>query len=275
MSKQVDIQKVFTDKNPKLAKRLPGFVFAYLRRIAHEDYVNWFLDKHGHKEGIEFVHAAIEEFEIKLEVEGEEKLPKNGRYIFASNHPLGGFDGLLLMHVINRHYSDYKFLVNDILYNIPQLRPLFIPLNKHGKQNTDFARMLDETLKSDAQVLTFPAGLVSRRIKGQIIDLEWKKSFIQKAVQYQRDIVPVFITGNNTNFFYNFANFRKALGIKANIEMLYLVDETYKHRKKNIKVIFGKPISYNTFTKEKNYKEWAKWVKEQVYLLNGVKTIPL
>jgi len=151
MSKQVDIQKVFTDKNPKLAKRLPGFVFAYLRRIAHEDYVNWFLDKHGHKEGIEFVHAAIEEFEIKLEVEGEEKLPKNGRYIFASNHPLGGFDGLLLMHVINRHYSDYKFLVNDILYNIPQLRPLFIPLNKHGKQNTDFARMLDETLKSDAQ----------------------------------------------------------------------------------------------------------------------------
>lgn len=275
MAQKVDIKKVFQEKNPKLARLIPGFIYRYLKRIIHEDFVNEFLEKHGTKQDLDFVEASIHDFGVTIEVQGAENLPKEGKYIFVSNHPLGGFDGLVIMKVLSRHYQSFKFLVNDILMNIKNLHGLFIPINKHGKQDYDSAKAMDATFHSDAQVLTFPAGLVSRKIKGQIVDLPWHKNFIVKSVQYQRDVIPIHMSGRNTNFFYRLANLRKFLGIKANIEMLYLADETYKHRNKHLVVKFGKPIPWQTFDKTKKPAEWAKWVKQKVYELNGVTSIPL
>jgi 1-acyl-sn-glycerol-3-phosphate acyltransferase len=275
MAEKVDIKKVFQEKNPKLARLIPGFIYRYLKRIIHEDFVNDFLEKHGTKQDLDFVEASIHDFGVTIEVQGEENLPEEGKYIFVSNHPLGGFDGLVIMKVLSRHYQSFKFLVNDILMNMKNLRGLFIPINKHGKQGYDSAKAMDATFHSDAQVLTFPAGLVSRKIKGQIVDLPWHKNFIVKAVQYQRDVIPIHMSGRNTNFFYRLANLRKFLGIKANIEMLYLADETYKHRNKHLVVKFGKPIPWQTFDKAKKPAEWAKWVKQKVYELDGVTSIPL
>jgi 1-acyl-sn-glycerol-3-phosphate acyltransferase len=270
-STYVDIKDVFSRKNPGLARLLPGFVYRYLKRIIHEDYINWFLDKHGHKYGVDFARAGIEEFNVTLTIEGSEHIPKEGRFIFASNHPLGGFDGLILLSEVNKHFEQVKFLVNDILMNIENLQPVFLPINKHGKQGIEAARKIEAAYASDIQILTFPAGLVSRKVKGRIIDLEWKKNFIVKAKKHKRDVIPVHVSGRNTNFFYRLANLRKFLGIKSNIEMLYLVDETYKHRNKHITVKFGKPIPYSHFDRSKSPSEWAYFVKQKTYELNNEK----
>jgi putative hemolysin len=270
----VDIKKVFSNKNPKLARFIPGFIFRYLKKIIHQDEINNFLLKHGEKTGIDFVQAAITDFNVKLTVEGIENIPKDGKYIFASNHPLGGFDGLLLINILDKYFKGIKILVNDILMNITNLHPVFIPINKHGGQGFDIAKKIEETFLSDNQIVTFPAGLVSRRIKGKIVDLVWKKSFINKAVQYCRDIIPVHVSGRNSDFFYRLSNIRKFLGIKANLEMFYLVDETYKHQDKTFKIKFGNPISYNSFDKSKKPREWARWVKEKVYQMDGEYSIP-
>src|SRR4030042_647707 len=271
----INVREVFRKKNPKLAGLLPGFLFRYLEKIVHQEEINHFLERHGDKTGLSFVHAAIEEFDVRLTVKGIDDIPQTGRYIFASNHPLGGFDGLLLMSVLEKKFNGFKVLVNDILMNITNLHPLFIPINKHGKQDLDAAKVLDETYQSDLQILTFPSGFVSRRIKGQIVDLIWKKNFITKSIQYQRDIVPVFVSGRNSEFFYRLGLFRRLLGIKANLEMFYLVDETFKHRHKSISIIFGTPISYQIFDKSRKSVEWARWVKEKVYGLNGIDSIPV
>lgn len=273
-TKTIDIRKVFMEKNPAVAKILPRFVYSYLKKIVHQDDINDILLRHGDKLGIEFINAAIKDFNIDLSVEGFERVPQNGRYIFACNHPLGGFDALLLISYINKRFPEIKTLVNDILMNIPNLRPLFIPINKHGKQYPEAAKNLEDLYTSNTQIVTFPAGLVSRKIKGQIIDLVWKKNFINKAVQYKRDIVPVYISGRNTEFFYRLARLRKMFGIKINIEMFYLADETFKHKNKHFEIKFGEPISYLSFDKKRNPAEWAKWVKERVYELNGEKNIP-
>ncbi len=273
--KPVDIKKVFTNKNPRLARFIPGFVFRYLKKVIHQDEINNFMLKHGEKTGVDFVQASITGFNIMLAVEGIENIPKEGNYIFASNHPLGGFDGLLLVNVLNKYFKNVKVLVNDILMNITNLHPVFIPVNKHGGQGADVVKRIEEAFLSDNQIVTFPAGLVSRRIKGKIIDLEWKKSFIIKAVQHKRNVVPVHVSGRNSEFFYRLSNLRKFFGIKANIEMFYLVDETYKHQYKKFKIKFGQPISYQTFDKSKKPLEWAKWVKQKVYQMDGVNDIPL
>ena len=146
---------------------------------------------------------------------------------------------------------------------------IFLPVNKHGAQARDAVLMIEEAYSSGCQILYFPAGLCSRKKRGVIKDLQWQKSFINKAIQHKRDIVPAFFSGRNSNFFYNLANFRKLLGLKANIEMLYLADEMFRQKDKVIRLVFGKPISWETFDKTKSALEWADWVKSVVYDLES------
>jgi 1-acyl-sn-glycerol-3-phosphate acyltransferase len=264
---RVDVRKVFYDKNPRIAKLLPGFIYRYVERIAHQDFINGLLSRHGGKRGVDFVHAIFDEFNTKIIIKGEENIPRQGRYIFASNHPLGGFDGIILLDTVTRYLGDSKFLVNDILMNLRLLDDVFIPVNAHGAQSKKSALLLDKIFRSDTQVLTFPSGMVSRRIKGEIKDLVWKKNFIAKAIQYQRDIVPVHFSGENSNFFYNLSNIRTFLHIGWNLEMFFLVDETMKHRNSEITVSFGQPVKWTFFDKSKTYQEWADFMRGKTYAL--------
>jgi hypothetical protein len=266
----INIRKIFAGKNASLARLLPGFVFRYLEKIVRQKDVNDFLERHGEKMGLDFVKAVKSDFNIDIEVKGAENVPSEGRYIFASNHPLGGIDGIMLMEVMSRFYPDFRILANDLLMNVINLRPLLLEINKHGKQNSESVVLLDEKFRSDCQILTFPAGLVSRKVGHQVMDLEWHKNFISKAIQYKRDVIPVHFSGSNTKFFYGLYKVRKFFGIKANLEMFYLVDETFRHKNEHLTVIFGKPIPWSVFDKSKTPKQWARWVKEQSYALGGI-----
>lgn len=266
--KPIDIRAVFAEKSPKLARFIPGFIYNYITRIMHINDVNEILAKYGDQKGIDFVHKVVEHFDVKEEVIGIENIPESGRFIFASNHPLGGFDGLLLMSNVNKLLGEVRFLVNDVLMNIPQLESVFVPINKHGGHGRDVARIVQEQYQSDAQILIFPSGYASRKINGKITDTEWKKHFIQKSAQYQRDIIPVHVSGHNSNFFYKLANFRKAIKLKWNLEQFFLPDETFKHRGQKFTISFGEPIPYTTFDKSKKLNEWADYVREKVYAMS-------
>lgn len=263
--KPINIKKVFAEKNPRMARFIPGFIYGYINRILHLDFVNDFMKRNGHLKGIGFVEQVISEFNVREHLHGLENIPDSGHFIFASNHPLGGFDGLLLMKTVDRKLGKPKFLSNDILMNIPQLRPLFVPVNKHGGHSRSVAQILGETYDSNDQILIFPSGLASRKIKGKIMDLEWKKHFVQKAIRHKRDVIPVFIGGRNTNRFYRIANIRKMLKIKWNLEMFFLSDETMRHRNTDVHLYFGKPIPWTKFDKTKTHQQWAEEVKRIVY----------
>ena len=264
---KIDIKKVFHDKSPAIAKLLPGFVYAYLRRILHEDFLNGFLERHGHKNGLEFIEGTIEEFNNTMEIVGAENISREGRFMFVSNHPLGGFDGIMLIHIIRQRFPSVIFLVNEILMNMRNLNEFLIPINKEGGQSRESVRLIEEAYRSDSQIISFPSGYVSRRIKGKIQDLPWQKSFVMKSKQYQRDVIPIHVSGRCTNFFYHLANIRKFLRIKWNLEMFYLPDESYKHKGKTFTFTFGKPIPYTAFDKSRTPNEWAAKVRELVYSL--------
>jgi putative hemolysin len=263
----VHVRKILADKSPRLSQFIPRFITNYISRVIHEDEINAILTVHGDKYDLEFVDAVIKDFNVTLVVKDEENIPAKGRFIFAGNHPLGGFDGMLLMHFLGRKYPGIRFLSNDILMNVQNLAGLLLPINKHGSHSRDAAIMIDHVMQSQNPIVTFPAGLVSRKINGQIRDLEWKKNFIQKAVKYERDIIPFHVTGRNTEWFYKLARLRKFLRIKWNLEMFYLPDETFRHKNKTFTITFGKPISYTTFDQSKKAEEWAAWIKERVYSL--------
>lgn len=265
-SLQIDIRKVLYSKAPSIAPQIPNFMVNYLIRIIHQDEINDILNRYRGVEGVDFMRALIREFDLTLDIVGEENLPKGGRYIFVSNHPLGGMDGICLSAYLGERYDQkIRYLVNDLLLFIPNLKNIFVPINKHGAQSRDNARLIEETFQSDNQVITFPAGLCSRKNGKRIEDLDWKKSFIQKAISYQRDIVPIYFEGHNSNFFYRLANLRKKLGFKMNFEMVYLPDEMFRNKHQTFRIHFLKPISWHTFDQSRTPTAWAQWVKEQVY----------
>jgi len=270
---KINVREVFKEKNPKIAKLIPGFIFRYIERIVHQKEVNEIREQINHLQGLDYAKGIIDYFDIKIQIKGEEFIPTEGRNIFVANHPLGGFDGIVFAHAVGQKNPNIKFLVNDILMNLNNFDSIFIPVNKHGRQSIEYVRRIEETYKSNDQVLNFPAGLCSRKINGEIVDLEWRKSFISKAVEHKRDVVPVHISGRNSNFFYNLSNFRTKLGIKINFEMFYLVDEAFKQKNKNITLTFGKPIPYQKFDKSMHAKDWAKKIQKHIYKLPKDNTI--
>ena len=263
----IDVKQLIRDKNPRLARLLPGCIIHWLRKILHEKDVNENLYRNREKKGIEMVSAVLSDFGATIVVKGIENIEDQNRFLVAANHPLGGLDGLALIETVGRVKPPVRFPVNDFLLYLPNMRELFIPINKVGSQSSAGVKELEEAFISDDNILYFPSGLASRKIKGKIVDLEWKKTFIQKARQHKRNVIPVHVSGQNSKRFYRIANWRKRLGIKVNIEMLYLPDEMYRQKGQIITITFGNPIPYTFFDKSKKDIEWAEYVKQIVYNL--------
>lgn len=267
---QIDIQQVLKQKAPSVAGKIPSFIVNYLIRTVHQDELNDILTRYHDKQGTDFMQELLGYFDLTLDLVHEHNLPAEGRYIFASNHPLGGLDGICLSAVLGSRYGGkIKYLVNDLLLYLTNLQSIFVPINKHGAQGKENARLIEEAYASDHQIITFPAGLCSRKTGGKIEDPEWKKSFIQKAIEYRRDVIPIYFEGKNSNFFYRLAHIRKKLGIRMNYEMIYLPDEMFRSKHKTFRIHFGEPIPWQTFRTDKKPAEWAEWVKETAYKLKG------
>lgn len=269
--KTIDISDILKGKMGSKAKFVPSPLVKWLKHIVHQDEVNKYLWDSRHLTGVEWLEDCMRYLDMTLEIVGKENLPDkdDGKlYTFVSNHPLGGEDGVALGAVIGRHYDGrFRYLVNDLLMNLPGLALLCIPINKTGSQSRSFPAMVEAGFRSDNHMLMFPAGLCSRRINGEIRDLPWKKTFITKSVETHRDVVPIHFGGRNSDFFYTLANVCKALGIKFNIAMLFLVDEMYKNVHKSFRIAIGKPIPWQTFDKSRTPAQWAQYVQDEVYKL--------
>ena len=262
---RIDIAEILKKKAPNT--KVPGFLVNYLKRIVHEDEFNQFFRQNPTLKNLDFIEAAFNYLEVTINTVGIENLPpKDGRYIFASNHPLGGLDGIATGYIIGKKYDGkVRFFSNDIMMNLHPMREMFVPVNKTGAQSKEHAEEMQKLYESDNHLVTYPAGLCSRKLNGKICDLEWKKNFISKAVQYERDVVPIYFEGRNSNFFYNLANLRKFFHLKINIEMLYLPNEMFKQKGKSFTIRIGKRIPWQTFDNSKTQTEWAQWVKDSVY----------
>ena len=262
---KIDVDKVLRERLPKHYKFIPRFVVRWLERTICQDRLNVILEQMAGKDSVDAATVALKEMDITVSAVGLDSLPQ-GRFMFVSNHPLGGLDGLALISLLgNRYDRKIKFLVNDLLMAVEPLRGVFLPVNKYGSQSRAAATQIEEALKSDNQFITFPAGLCSRmQPDGMIADLPWQKAAVVHAMNYQRDIVPVYFDAHNSKFFYRFAKWRKKLGIKFNIELVFLPKEMIKQCGSTLRVIIGKPIPYTSLDAAKPKQESAR-LRDIVY----------
>ena len=266
--KFVDIDKILKTKSPKLYRFLPRFLINYVIKKLHQDAINLGIHLNKDKFGHDFNNGCLEYVGAKVKISGEENIPKSGPVIVASNHPMGGLDGMAVTHAVSKVRTDTVFFVNDILKNLKNYANLFVGVSKLGTTSSTALKAVVDEYSTNKAVLVFPAGLVSRKQGKLIRDTEWKKSFVSKSVQYNNLIIPAFVNGENSKFFYNVAMWRKRFGIKTNIEMFFLPDEMFSSSNKEMHIHFGKPISPSLFTSDKTHLQWAQKIKEFVYSKN-------
>lgn len=271
MAKLIDIDAVVKQKVPQYYNKIPKFVLSFAKWLLCQKQLNEILSKYDGIEGVEFADCVTRHLNVSYSLVGEENLPKEGRYVFTSNHPLGGFDGISYIKLLGGRYTKFKVIVNDILMNLEPLRCMFLPVNTLGAQKREDMEAIERVYQSDdTQIMTFPAGFCSRYIDGRIQDIAWKKSVIRQAVDSKRDIVPMYFDGRNSIFFYSLEVLRRKLGMKFNIGLILLPWQTVRTaRNKRFKVYIGKPIPWQTFDNSRTLAEWTEWLREQSYSLKG------
>ena len=242
--------------------KVPRLLLWYLRRLFHEDFLNRFFEI-GYTE-VEFCSKAIDYLGITLQVEGE--IPDDGPYTFVSNHPLGGADGLALLSVIGQK-GDIKLLGNDFLTNVDGLKPMIVPVNKIGMQSRQLKLGIDKAYSGNTHILDFPAGQVSRRNHGVIMDRKWSKTFLLKSIETHRDIVPIHFYGTNSRRFYRMGRIQQLLKLKFPLAMIYLPDELYRSQGKTYRIVIGKPIPWDSFDRNGNIQQQVEHIKQTTYAL--------
>lgn len=268
---KIDIDSVLRQRAPRYYKFIPRFIIRWLERTVCQERLNWLLEHNRGKRDADFCRGVLNDLNVKIDVTGEENLTpdKDRRVVIVSNHPLGGLDGIALIDYVTQVYGGkIHFIVNDLLMAIKPLNGVFLPINKHGKQSRASLKAIEDAFAGNDPIIIFPAGLVSRRQKGGIIeDLTWQKMFVNKSVEYRRNIIPLKFNGENSGFFYKFAKFRTKLGLKFNIEMIYLPREVFRSENKKFHAVIGKVIAWDTLKSGKDAQSQANEIKQLVYNL--------
>ena len=262
--KIIDVEKAIRSSKSKFVRSLPRFIVWFIVKLIHQDEMNTTLHRNRHKTGVPFVNDILNEWNVNVVVKGGDNVPNSGRFVFVANHPVGGIDALAFLSTIYRFYPNVISPSNQLFNYISNLHPVILGVNVFGINTKETVEKFNQLFESDSQIMIFPAGIVSRRSKGVISDLVWQKSFVTKAVQYKRDIIPVHISGRNSNLFYSVANLRKFLKIKISVEIILLPREMLKQRNSTVTMSVGEVIPWHTFSTEKSQNDWAQYVKEVV-----------
>lgn len=132
---------------------------------------------------------------FRLEIEGVENIPRNGRVIVAPNHSgYSGFDAFVLGHVLQKDGRRIPRILTHHFWFLTQTTA--IPAQKMGFTEATYENGLSLLKKGNAIVL-FPEGEqgnfkpTSERYQLQ----EFKRGFVRLALETQSPIVPVVILG--------------------------------------------------------------------------------
>lgn len=265
---RIDVRAVLSQRLGRGMRWVPAWAVEWLRRLVCEDRLNEMLRVNSGRQGVDFSRGVLRHLGVTYDVSGT--FPADRRVVVVSNHPLGGLDGMALSCVVADAYGKegLKFVVNDLLWAIAPMRPIFLPVNKLGGQTRQGARALDEAFQGPDPVIMFPAGLVSRRRGGRVRDLQWHKMVVQKAIASGRDVVPVRFGGENSSLFYRVARWRERLGVRLNVEMALLPREVFRASGSHFHLTVGAPVACASLQGGSKAHEQAQQLRQRVYSLD-------
>lgn len=216
---RIDVSQALVSHSPSFSRK-PSWVQAAicgaLRLLIKEARINRFLAQNAHLHGLDFIEQVFEELRFSYEVSPEDirNIPAKGPLIIVANHPLGGLDGLSLLHLIGSVRRDVNIVANQLLKQLSPLSDLFLAVdNMTGETRKQDIKFIEQALIQGQAVIFFPAGEVSRASLRGIRDRQWNSGFLRLAERLQAPVLPVCIQARNSAAFYLTSLFSQTLSM--------------------------------------------------------------
>lgn len=252
---KINIEKIIEERAPDFLSRYPKLfrklAFAFIEKIMRINEANRLLELHRDKKGFAFIDELFDylDFTYSLSNKDKEKIPAEGKLIIIANHPLGGLDALSILKAVREVRPDVKIIANNILLNIENLQELILPFDIYSisAQKENILR-IEKALENEEAVILFPAAEVSRSRLIYIKDGPWQKGAVYFARKFNAPVLPVFIIGKNSFWFYFVSLISKKLST------FMLPNELFNKRGKTIQLRIGRHIpskAFNPYIKDR------------------------
>jgi putative hemolysin len=262
----IDIRQVLETRYPTLFQQHRRFATTLVRFLGYLFYqarFRQFAQDYPHLRGFDFVDETLRYFDFTLRIRDRERarIPASGRVVIAANHPIGSLDGLALLSLVRQVRPDVKVVANDLLSAVTPLEPVLLPVtNMGGSTPRKNLKRIREHLEHDGALIIFPAGEVSRfGVKG-VKDGAWHSGFVKIADAARAPILPVYVAGRNSLFFYSLSFLAKPLST------LWLVREMFKQSHNTVDARVGRPIPWEHYgTLDVSAEQKARLFRKHVY----------
>jgi len=232
---------------PGLQRRPPLIrksIQAMLRALFHEKELSRLQAANPHLVGFDFVEQLLEHFNFGYTLRGNERqrIPSRGRVVIIANHPIGTLDAAVLIQLVGEIRRDVKAVTNQVLAGIAPLAPLLLPVdNMGGRSSREQLKSVYRHLEQEGVVIIFPAGEVSRMGASGIRDGSWNSGFLRIASATRAPVLPIYIDGRNSIFFYALSLLSRPLST------LWLIREMFKQASRSVHISIGNPIPFDNY----------------------------
>jgi putative hemolysin len=255
----LDIQRTLEARYPDFFerhRRTARTLSRFLGFLFYESRFQKFADDYPHLEGFDF--------DLRLTESERARIPASGRVVIAANHPIGSLDGLALLNLVRSVRSDVKVVANDLLTAIQPLHPVLLPVVNMGDGGTarSALRAIRDHLTGEGALIIFPAGEVSRLGAQGVKDAEWQSGFVKLARSTRAPILPIYVAGRNSLFFYSLSMLAKPLST------IWLVREMFKQSHNTVDARIGRSVPYEVYTASGfSARQVARMFRKHVYRL--------
>ena len=244
------IHQLISERNPWLLKDtlLSKAVYKILKKYLKFDETVFVGEHIQSMSGQEAFNWLGSEYTSNCSVEGLENIPRDGRFLIVSNHPMGAADAIVLYHQIYPVRNDLFFFANELfVYLLGAFHDLLAPVVWNKEKETHSANKvtlerLAVFFEDNRAGIIFPSGRLSKLTMFGLWDRPWEKTPIALAKKYNFPLIPVYVEGKNSWFFY-FASY-----LNKQLRDVSQLNELFNKRDVKMSIKVGKPVNVSSLS---------------------------
>ena len=248
------IYQLIKERNPWLLKDsfLSKTIYTLLKKYLRYDETIFVGDHIQSMTGEEAFNWLGSEYTNNSSIEGLENIPKDGKFLIVSNHPMGAADAIALYYKIYPVRNDLFFFANELfVYLLGSFQDLLAPVIWNKEKEIHLAskvtiERLSVFFGEERPGIIFPSGRLSKLTFFGLWDRSWEKTPIALARKYDFPLIPVYVEGRNSWFFY-FSSY-----INKQLRDVSQLNELFNKRDKKISIKIGKPVNVRSLNDNSN-----------------------
>lgn len=200
-------------------------------------------------EAMSFVSTMLN---LQLDITGLDRIPRQGPFILAANHPTGIADGVAVYDLVKARRPDIAIFTNrDAVRVARRFDEVLIPVewredHKSREKTKETLIRTAEAFEEGKSVVLFPSGRIAYWADDQLNERPWQATLVTLARRYKVPIVPVHVRSRNSGLFYLFSR------ISSELRDMTVFYELLNKSGTGFGLSVGKPIPHESLVGDAN-----------------------